>query len=187
MSFLPHLTHSTLYPSPSFLYFYASKQFPYYRFLSCFPEINSCPQFSSVLVPLYLHPPHSTNITISFLVFHPLPSNAAPFRDIPCVLLCSCAFLHRKCASLFYCCAFCGLATHATLFSILYCITWLLNTSNLFWRIAFLFSSPFLFLQFWARCLNFLQLKHSFFFLFSSSSLSLARDCITNGHLLICD
>ena len=158
MSFLLHLIHSTLYSPPSFLCFHASKQFPHYRFLSCFLEINSYPRFSFVLVPLYSHTLYSINITISFLVFHPLSSNAVSFRDIPHMPLCSCTFLHREYASLFFCCAFCGLVTHATLFSTPHCITQLLNTSNLFWGIAFLFfPSPF-YLQFQARYLNLLQL-----------------------------
>ena len=123
MSFLPHLTHSTLHSSPSFLHFHTSKQLPHYRFLSCFLEINPCPQFFSVLVSLYSHPPYSTNVTIFPLVFYPLSSNAAPFGGIPRVPLCSCAFLHRECAGLFSCYAFCGLATHAALSSIPHCIT----------------------------------------------------------------
>ena len=104
MLFLPHLTHSTLHSPSSFLCFHASIQFPHHRFLSCFPEINPCPQFSSVLVPLYSHLLHSTNITISFLVFHPLSSNTVPFRGMPHALLCSCTFLHKECTSLFLLC-----------------------------------------------------------------------------------
>ena len=182
--FLSHLTYSTLHPPSSFLCFHASKQFIHHKFLSCFPEINPCSRFSSVLVPLYSHPPHSTNITIFFLVFHPLSSNATPFGGMPCTPLCSCTFFCRECTSFFFCCIFCGLATHATLSSTPHCITQLFNISNLFWEIAFPISSPPLFLQFWARCLNFLQLKHSFFFLPSSSFLSLARDCFCLSILL---
>ena len=58
-----------------------------------------------------------------------------------------------------------------------HCITLLNNTSNLFWGVILPLSSPFSkFLQFWARCPNFQQLKHSFSFLSSSSSLSLMRE-----------
>ena len=55
-------------------------------------------------------------------------------------------------------------------------ITLLANTSNLLWEVVFPFSSTSLFLQFWARCPNFLQLKHSFPFFPLSSSLSLVRE-----------
>ena len=47
---------------------------------------------------------------------------------------------------------------------ILHCITLLDNTSNLFLGAAPLFSFPSLFLQFWARYPNPLQLQHSRFF-----------------------
>ena len=63
--------------------------------------------------------------------------------------------------------------------------TLLLNTSNLFWEITFPFSSFPLFLQFWTRCLNFLQLKHNFPFLPSSSSLNLERKHFYLSKLLI--
>ena len=118
VSFLPHLTYSTLHPPPSFLCFHASKQFPHHR-----------------------------NVTIFFLVFHPLSSNAVPFRGMPHTPLCSYAFLRRERTGLFSCCAFCGLTTCATLSSTLHCITLLLNTSNLFWGMTVLFSLSFLFLQ----------------------------------------
>ena len=45
---LLHLTYSILL-LPFFLCFHASKYLPHHRFLSCFPVINSCPQFSSIL------------------------------------------------------------------------------------------------------------------------------------------
>ena len=63
--------------------------------------------------------------------------------------------------------------------------TLLLNTSNLFWEITFPFSSFPLFLQFQTRCLNFLQLKHNFPFLPSSSSLNLEREHFYLSKLLI--
>jgi len=66
-----------------------------------------------------------------------------------------------------------------------YCITWLTNTSNLFLGIGFPFSSLTLFLQLQARCLNFLQLKHFFLSLSSSSALNLARACYWLSMLLI--
>ena len=56
-----------------------------------------------------------------------------------------------------------------------HCITQLTNTSNLFLGISFLSSSSTLFLQLWARCLSFLQLKHFLPSFSSSSALSLAR------------
>ena len=65
-----------------------------------------------------------------------------------------------------------------------HCITLLLNISNLFWGIVFLFFF-FSFLQFWARCLNSLQLLHNFPLLSSSSSFSLARVCFSLSKLLI--
>ena len=65
-----------------------------------------------------------------------------------------------------------------------HCITLLFNTSNLFWGMTVPSSSLLLFLQFWARYLNFLQLLHSFFFLSSSSSLSLARAHFSLSRLL---
>jgi len=58
----------------------------------------------------------------------------------------------------------------------LLCITLLLNTSNLFWEIVSLSSSFLLFLQFQAKCLNFLQYLYNFFVLPSNSSLSLMRE-----------
>ena len=66
-----------------------------------------------------------------------------------------------------------------------HCITLLNNTSNLFWKVIFSLSSSFLeFLQFWTRCPNFLQLKHSFPLLLSSSSLSLVREYFCLSMLL---
>ena len=52
-----------------------------------------------------------------------------------------------------------------------YLITLLLNISNLFWGMTFSFSSSPLFLQFWARCLYFLQHQQIFPFLSSTSTL----------------
>ena len=66
-----------------------------------------------------------------------------------------------------------------------HCITLLLNISNLFWERIFPFSPSILFLQFWARCPNPLQLLHNFPLLPSSSSLSLVRACFSLGKLLI--
>ena len=54
-------------------------------------------------------------------------------------------------------------------------ITLLAITSNLFWEINLLFSSPFLFLQLWARCPNLLYLQHTLPSLPSIFALSLAR------------
>ena len=54
-------------------------------------------------------------------------------------------------------------------------ITLLDNTSNLFWGVVFLFSSSSLFLQFRARCPNFLHPQHILPSLPSISALSLAR------------
>ena len=69
--------------------------------------------------------------------------------------------------------------------SIPYLITLLLNISNLFWEMTFLFSFSSLFLQFWARCPNFLQYQQIFPFLPSSSALNLARVCFSLSKLLI--
>ena len=69
--------------------------------------------------------------------------------------------------------------------STLHYITLLLNISNLFWETIVLFFSSFLFLQFWARCLNPLQLKHNFSLFSSNSSLSLTRECFSLSKLLI--
>ena len=66
-----------------------------------------------------------------------------------------------------------------------YCITLLINISNLFWGTTFPFFSPPLFLQLWARCPNPLQLLHKFPLLPSSSSLSLVRACFSLSKLLI--
>ena len=76
---LLYLAHSTLLPPPFLLHFHASKHLPHHKFLSCFPKINPYPHFSSVLVPLYLHPSHSTNVTIFLFVLLPFFSNAVPF------------------------------------------------------------------------------------------------------------
>ena len=67
----------------------------------------------------------------------------------------------------------------------LYCITLLDNTSNLFWGAVPLFSFSFLFLQFWARCLNPLQFQHSRFFLPSNFSLNEVRVRFCLSKLLI--
>jgi len=49
---------------------------------------------------------------------------------------------------------FCFLTTSSL---ILHCITLLANIADLFWGTDFFFSFSFLFLQFQAKCLNFLQ------------------------------
>ena len=66
-----------------------------------------------------------------------------------------------------------------------HCITLLLNTSNLFWGTTVPFVSPLLFLQFRARCPNFLQHRHNFPFLPSNSALNLARAHFSLSRLLI--
>ena len=68
---------------------------------------------------------------------------------------------------------------------ILYYITQLINTLNLFLEIGFLSSSPILFLQLWTRCPNFLQLKHFLLFFSSSSALSLVKVCHWLSMMLI--
>jgi len=46
-----------------------------------------------------------------------------------------------------------------------HCITLLVSIANLFWGTSFLFSFPFLFLQFQARCYNLVkQLSHYLYF-----------------------
>ena len=113
VSFLPYFVYLTLLPTSLFLYFHASRQLLYYTFLSFSLETKSCSWFSSVLVLLQSHPPHPTNVTTSYLIFQPFPSNAVLLGGIPHVLLYFYAFLHKKCISLSSCCAFCGLTTCA--------------------------------------------------------------------------
>ena len=67
----------------------------------------------------------------------------------------------------------------------LHCITLLDNTSNLFWGVVPLFSFLSLFLQFWARCLNPLQLQHSRSFFSSNFALNEVRACFCLSKLLI--
>ena len=67
----------------------------------------------------------------------------------------------------------------------LYCIILLDNTSNLFWRVVPLFSFPFLFLQFQARCPNPLQFQHSCSFFSSNFALNKVRACFCLSKLLI--
>ena len=66
-----------------------------------------------------------------------------------------------------------------------HCITLLDNTSNLFWGAVSLFSFPFLFLQFWTRCPNPLQLQHSCSFFPSNFALNEVRVCFCLSKLLI--
>ena len=67
----------------------------------------------------------------------------------------------------------------------LHYITLFVNTSNLFWGTVLLFSSLSLFLQFWARCPNPLQLQHSRSFFPSNFALNEARACFCLSKLLI--
>ena len=66
-----------------------------------------------------------------------------------------------------------------------HCITLLDNTSNLFLEVAPLFSFPFLFLQFWARYPNPLQLQHSCSLFPSNFALNEVRACFCLSKLLI--
>ena len=66
-----------------------------------------------------------------------------------------------------------------------HCITLLDNTSNLFWGAVPLFSFPSLFLQFWARCPNPLQLQYSCSFFFSNFALNVVRTRFCLSKLLI--
>ena len=66
-----------------------------------------------------------------------------------------------------------------------HCITLLDNTSNLFWGMVPLFSLPFPFLQFQARCPNPLQFQHSCSFLPSNFALNEVRACFCLSKLLI--
>jgi len=66
-----------------------------------------------------------------------------------------------------------------------YCITLLVNTSNLFGGAVSLSSFPSLFLQFRARCPNPLQFQHSYSFFPSNFALNLARVCFCLSKLLI--
>ena len=66
-----------------------------------------------------------------------------------------------------------------------HCITLLDNTSNLFWGAVPLFSFPFLFLQFWARCPNPLQLQYSYSFFPSNFALNEVRAHFCLSKLLI--
>ena len=70
-------------------------------------------------------------------------------------------------------------------FSTPHCIILLLNTSNLFLGITVPFPSSFCFLQFWARCPNFLQCLHNFSLLSSNSFLSLVKERLSLSKLLI--
>ena len=104
ISLCPHWVHFTLTAFLSFaefsLHLYTSRHWVYQIFFSCSPEINPCPQFSCILVPLYLYPLHSTNVTTFYLVFHPCSSRAAPLRGISLSLQYSYVFLYKKYASL---------------------------------------------------------------------------------------
>ena len=116
--------HFTLTAPLSFakfsLYLYASRHWLYQIFFNCSPETKPYPWFSCILVPLYLYPPHSTNVTTSHLVFHPYSSRAAPLGGIPFLPQYPCAFLHKECTGLFSCCAFCGLTAHAVFLLLLF-------------------------------------------------------------------
>ena len=72
-----------------------------------------------------------------------------------------------------------------TLSSAPYCITLLLNTSNLFWETTVPSTFSFSFLQFWARCSNPLQHLHNFPFLPSNSALNLTRVRFSLSRLLM--
>ena len=213
ISFLPHLVYSTLLPLPIFsslfLDFHASRHLVHHTFVSYFPETNSCPQFSFVLVLLYWHPPHSTIVTISHLVVYSLSSIVVPLGGIPHVLLYSCTFLYIECTSfsfshlLFSTSMFghfhlqCLTPQHLKPFtssaschliylsppSLLF-ITLLVSISNLFWDFL-LFSFSFPFLQLQARCPNFLQLQHSLSHLPYDCALNEARACFSLSMLLI--
>ena len=108
-----HQVHFTLTTPLSFaefsLHLYTSRHWLYQIFFSCSPETKPCPQFSCILVPLYLYPPYSTNITTFHFVFHPCSSKAASLRGISLLPQYSCAFLYKEHACLFSCCTFCGL------------------------------------------------------------------------------
>ena len=102
MFFLLHFAYLTLLSASLFLHFYASKQLSYYTFFSLSLEMKPCSWFFSVLVPLQLYLPYSTNITIFYLVFQPFSSNAMPLGGMPCTLLYSCVFFHRGHTSFFF-------------------------------------------------------------------------------------
>ena len=82
------------------------------------------------------------NITISHLVIYPLFSKAAFLENIPCVLLYSCTFLYKKCASFSPCCVFCGLATCTA------------SLSFFFFLLTSIFGHSHL------KCITFQHLKH---------------------------
>ena len=142
----------------------------------------------------------ATCTAFSFSTLLNLLSCASPFTE-HAGSFCWCIFCgFVRCTTLFHSghslhlCSFSPHLKHSTsttptfliiLFSTLHCITLLFNTSNLFWGIVTPFSVSFCFLQFWARCLNPLQLKHNFPLLSSSSSLSLVRECFSLSKLLI--
>ena len=120
VSFFPYFVHLTLLPVLLFFYFYASRQFLYYTFLSFSSETKSCSWFSSVLVSLQSYSLHSTNVTTFYLVFQPLLSSAVLLGGIPCTPLYSCAFFHKECTGFSPCCVFCGLTIHATFLLLLF-------------------------------------------------------------------
>ena len=142
--FLWYLFNCILPPTPTALYIdhssfsccislhlHASRQLLLHIFLKYSPEINPCFWFSYILVLLELYPSHSTNITTSHLVIHPLCSNAVLLRGILHIPLYSCAFLHKECTSFSSCYTFCGVATCATTFSYLLFSTSIFGHSHL--------------------------------------------------------
>ena len=141
VSLLSHIlgTESSLYPSLTslLLYFFVHIEYtllqlllfllPNFLSTSMLQDISytkyssvvlqrqkPCLWFSCILVPLYLHPLYSTNITTSYLVFYPCFSRAILLGGIPLSPQYSCAFLYKKHAGLFSCYTFCRLTACAT-------------------------------------------------------------------------
>jgi len=113
LSHFVYLTLLSLSFSPSlFLHFHTSRHLVHLIFSNCFPEINLCSWFFSVLVPLYWHSLYSTNVTTSYFVFHSFSSNTMLLRGMSYMLQYSCTFLYRKYTGfLSSCCAFYGMVT----------------------------------------------------------------------------
>ena len=142
----------------------------------------------------------------SHFVVHPSMLILASLGDSSLTLLCSFTFFHTSYSSVasslffsficgyshFLCLSFPHLK-HCGFFSItscllssftLHCITQFFNISNLFPSSIFFFYFPF-FLQFWAKCLNCLQLLYILSSLFSNTALNLARACLLLSILLM--
>jgi len=131
-----HWVYFTLAAPLSFaefsLYLHTLRYWLYQIFFNYSPETKLYPWFSCILVPLYLYPPHSTNITTFYFVLYPCSSRAVPLGSISLSPQYFCLFLYKEYTSLFSCCTFYRLTAYAT-FSLL-----LLSFSTLILRYSYL-------------------------------------------------